>query len=209
MTQTFQLHPQNPQPRLIQQAASAIRDGALVVYPTDSTYALGCAIHASAAQERLRVIRQLEVQHDLSLLFPDISRLSEYAKVDNAAFRLLKQATPGPFTFILQASRDVPRKLADPKKKTIGMRIPDNSICSALLQALGEPLMSSTLILPGDAHPLGDPEEIRERLDRRVDLILDGGAGGLEPSTIIDLTQWPPRVLRVGVGDPASLGLHD
>lgn len=207
MTQYFQVHPRNPQQRLIRQAAERIRDGELIIYPTDSVYALGCAIHAHDAQERLRRLRQLDVYHDLSLLFPDISRLAEYAKVDNLAFRLLKQATPGPFTFILHATRDVPRKLADPRKKTIGIRIPEHPICHALLEALGEPLMSSTLQLPGDPLPLSDPEAIRARLDRQVDLILDGGAGGVEPSTVVDLTGWPPEILRHGQGDPQALGL--
>ena len=209
MSQRFYLHPVNPQPRLIQQAAARIRDGALVAYPTDSTYALGCAIHARTAQDRLRQIRQLDVHHDLSLLFPNISQLSEYAKVDNQAFRILKHATPGPFTFILEATKDVPRKLADPKRKTVGMRIPAHPVCHALLLALGEPLMSSTLELPGDAHPLTDPEDIMLRLDRQIDLLLDGGAGGMEPSTVIDLTGWPPQVKRVGAGDLADLGLQE
>ena len=209
MSQRFYLHPTNPQARLIAQAAQRIRDGALVAYPTDSTYALGCAIHARAAQDRLRQIRQLDVHHDLSLLFPSISQLSEYAKVDNQAFRILKHATPGPFTFILEASKDVPRKLADPKRKTIGMRIPAHPVCHALLVALGEPLMSSTLTLPGDDYPLTDPEDIASALDRQIDLLLDGGACGLESSTVVDLTDWPPRVLREGVGELAALGLQD
>ena len=208
MTQYFEVHPQNPQPRLIQQAADLLREGGLLVYPTDSTYALGCALHATAAQERLRQIRQLDLRHDLSLLFPDISRVTEYAKVDNAAFRLLKQATPGPFTFILPASRDLPRKLADPRKKTIGIRIPAHPVSHALLASFGEPLLNSTLTLPGDDRVMTDPADIRDRLKRQVDLILDGGAGGLAPSTVLDLTVWPPQVMRHGCGDPQSIGIE-
>lgn len=200
MSQFFHLHPENPQPRLIHQAVDIIRAGGLVVYPTDSAYAIGCHIGDKQAVNRIRRIRQLDDDHNFSLVCKDLSDLGMYARVSNAAYRLLKASTPGPYTFVLQATREVPRRLVHPKRKTIGVRVPDNVICHALLEHLGEPLMSSTLILPGDEQPLTDPYEIRDRLEHQVDLIIDGGFCGLELTTVIDLEDDIPRVLREGRG---------
>ena len=201
MSQFFRIHPENPQIRLIRQAVDIIRQGGVVVYPTDSAYALGCHIGDKSALERIRQIRRLTGDHNLSMVCRDLSDLGIYAKVNNSAYRLLKSATPGPYTFLLQATREVPRRLVHPKRKTIGLRVPDNNICQALLEELMEPMMSATLILPDDEYPLTDPLEIRELLEHQVDLVIDGGFGGLEETTVINLEEDPPVVIREGRGD--------
>ncbi len=201
MSQYFRIHPDNPQPRLIAQAADIIKAGGVIVYPTDSAYALGCHLGDKQAILRIRQIRNLDDDHNFSLVCRDLSDLGMYARVSNTAYRLLKAATPGPYTFVLQATREVPRRLVHPKRKTIGVRVPDNEICRALLDALGEPLMSSTLILPGDEYPLTEPLEIRELLEHQVDLVMDGGFCGLESTTVVDLEDDVPVVLREGRGD--------
>lgn len=202
MGQFFQIHAENPQLRLVKQAVDIIRQGGVVVYPTDSSYALGCQLGNKAAVDRIRQLRRLDDKHNFTLVCRDLSQLGEYAKVDTSAFRLLKAHTPGPYTFILDATREVPRMLLHPKRRTIGLRVPGNPIAQALLAELGEPLMSVSLILPGDEHPMSDPYEIRDRLEKLVDLIIDGGYGGLEASTVISLVGGEPEVLRVGCGDP-------
>ena len=202
MSQFFQIHAENPQARLVKQAVDVIRQGGVAVYPTDSSYALGCLIGNKSAIDRIRQLRRLDDKHNFTLLCRDLSQLGEYAKVDTSAFRLLKAHTPGPYTFILDATREVPRMLLHPKRRTIGLRVPGNPIAHALLTELGEPLMSVSLIMPGDEQPLSDPEEIRDRLEKLVDLIVDGGYGSLEASTVISLVGGEPEVLRVGCGDP-------
>ena len=201
MSRFLQIHPANPQPRLIAQAAECLREGAVIVYPTDSSYALGCQLGDKAAAERIRHIRQTDRHHNFTLVCRDLSEIATYAKVDNQRFRLLKAATPGPFTFILQATHEVPRRLQHPRRKTIGIRVPDNAIVRALLAELGEPIMSCTLILPGDEWPLSDPEEIEDRLANTVDLIVDGGPGQHEPTTVLDLTGDALQLIREGLGD--------
>lgn len=201
MSQFFQIHPDNPQPRLIKQAVDIIRRGGVLAYPTDSAYALGCQLGDKAALERIRRIRKLDDNHNFTLVCRDLSELGTYARVDNTAFRLIRNCTPGPYTFILKATDEVPRRLLHPKRRTIGLRVPDNHIAQALLEALGEPLMSVTLILPGDELPLTEPFEIRERLEHEVDLVIDGGASGAEPTTVIDLADDVPVVIRQGRGD--------
>ncbi len=208
MSQYFEIHPRNPQRRLLRQAVEILRRGGLVVYPTDSCYALGCAIGSKSCMERIRRLRRVDERHNLTLVCRDLSELATYARVDNRAFRLIKAATPGPYTFILRASHEVPRRLQTPKRKTIGMRVPDHPVAQALLEELGEPLMSSTLMLPGDALPMTDAHEIRERLEHDVDLVIDGGGCGIEPTTVIDLTEDPPGVARVGKGPLEALGLE-
>lgn len=205
MAQFFQLHPDNPQVRLIRQAVEIIRDGGLVVYPTDSAYALGCQIGDKKAQDRIRRIRRLDERHNFTLVCRDLSEIALYAKVDNTAYRLLKSLTPGPYTFIHRATKQVPRRLMNEKRKTIGIRIPDNVIALALLEELGEPLMSSTLILPGDTLPLTEPYEMRQFLEHDVDLVIDGGYCGIEPTTVVDMEGDVPRILRVGKGDPSAI----
>lgn len=202
MSQFFQIHAENPQARLVKQAVDVIRQGGVAVYPTDSSYALGCLIGNKSAIDRIRQLRRLDDKHNFTLLCRDLSQLGEYAKVDTSAFRLLKAHTPGPYTFILDATREVPRMLLHPKRRTIGLRVPGNPIAHALLTELGEPLMSVSLIMPGDEQPLSDPEEIRDRLEKLVDLIVDGGYGSLEASTVISLVGGEPEVVRVGCGDP-------
>lgn len=201
MSQDFYIHPDNPQPRLIKQAVMFIRDGGVMAYPTDSAYALGCHIGDKAAMERLVRLRELDDKHNLTLLCRDLSDIATYAKVDNATYRLLKTYTPGAYTFILSATSEVPKRL-QPKRKTIGIRIPDHPICQALLAELGEPLLTTTLQLPGEKEPLNDPEQIREVLGSRLDVIIDGGFGTLEPTTVVDLSGDSPVVLRQGRGDP-------
>lgn len=201
MSQFFQIHPDNPQARLIRQAADIIRAGGVVVYPTDSAYALGCQIGDKAALDRIRRIRRLDDRHNFTLVCRDLSDIANYARVDNTAYRLLKASTPGPYTFILRATSEVPRRLMHPKRKTVGLRIPDNAVTMALLADLGEPLMSVTLIMPDDELPLIDPYDIREVLEHDVDLVIDGGYCGLEPTTVVDLADEVPVVLRVGKGD--------
>ncbi len=203
MTQIFVVHPENPQQRLIRQVAAMLRDGAIIVYPTDSCHALGCHLGDRTAVERIRRIRGLDDNHYMTLMCRDLSELARYARVDNMQFRLLKNNTPGSYTFILDATKEVPKRLQHPKRNTIGIRIPDHPVALALLEELGEPLLSSTLILPGEEQALNDAEEIRKRLNHQVDLVLDGGAVGLEPTTVIDLTSDAPVVVRRGKGDTA------
>jgi tRNA threonylcarbamoyl adenosine modification protein (Sua5/YciO/YrdC/YwlC family) len=200
VTRRLEIHPDNPQTRLIRQAVDLIRDGGVIVYPTDSCYALGCAIGHKGAMERIRRIRQLDDTHHFTLVCRDLSDISTYAKVDNTAYRLLKAHTPGPYTFLLKATHEVPRRLQHPKRKTIGLRVPDHAITQALLAELGEPLMSTTLLLPGDDLPLSDPHEIEERLSSQVELILLGGSCGVEPTTVVDLVGDVPEVVREGRG---------
>ncbi|HIZ49633.1 MAG TPA: threonylcarbamoyl-AMP synthase [Candidatus Pseudomonas excrementavium] len=207
MSQYFQIHPDNPQARLIRQAVEVVRDGGVIAYPTDSAYALGCHLGDKNALERIRRLRQLDDKHNFTLVCRDLSELGTYAKVDNATFRLLKNNTPGPYTFILHATTEVPRRLLHPKRRTIGLRIPDHQLTLALLEALGEPLMSVTLQLPGESLPLTDPEDIRERLDKQVDLIIDGGACTVEPTTVVALLNGETEVRRIGRGDPEPFGV--
>lgn len=206
MSQFFQIHPDNPQPRLIKQAAQIIHAGGIVALPTDSCYALVCHLDDKGAVEKLRRIRGIDDKHHLTLLCRDLSEISVYARVDNRQFRLLKAATPGPYTVILEATREVPRRLSHPSRKTIGLRVPENAIAHALLEQLGQPLIGSTLITP-DNELLNDPEEIRERLAKQLDLIIDGGACTMEPTTVIDLTAAEPLLVRQGRGDAAMFGL--
>ena len=207
MSQYFSIHPQNPQPRLIKRAVEIIRAGGIVVYPTDSCYALGCHIGDKAAMERIRVIRDIDERHHFALVCRDLSELGTYARVDNQQFRLLKAMTPGSYVFILEATRELPKRLQHPKRKTIGLRIPDHPVVHALLKELDEPLLSSTLLLPGDEMAHTDAGEIRERLEHQVDLVLDGGSCGVEPTTVVDLTGSAPVVTREGKGSLAPLGL--
>lgn len=201
MAQFFTTHADNPQPRLIRQAAALLRGGAVIAYPTDSSYALGCHLGDKDAVARIRRIRGLDEDHFMTLMCRDLSELGRYARVDNVQFRLLKNNTPGSYTFILDATREVPKRLQHPKRHTVGIRIPDHAVAQALLQELGEPLLSSTLILPNATQPLNDADEIRGHLDHLVDLVLDGGAAGLEPTTVIDLTDDTPVLVRRGKGD--------
>ena len=203
MSQYFQIHPVDPQPRLIRQAVRILRDGGVVVYPTDSIYALGCSLDAKPAVERIQQLRRMDQSHNFTLVCRDLSDIGTYARVDNISFRLLKAHTPGSYTFILKATSEVPRRLQNPKRKTIGIRVPDNAIVRALLEEHGEPILSSTLALPDDDMPLTDAEDIRDRLEHFVDLVVDGGNCGLEPSTVVDLSDGPPRILRHGRGDPS------
>lgn len=206
MSQFFHVHPDNPQSRLIKQAAQIIHGGGIVALPTDSCYALVCHLDDKAAVEKLRRIRDIDEKQLLTLLCRDLSEIAQYARVDNSQFRLLKAATPGPFTVILEATREVPRRLSHPSRKTIGLRVPENAIAHALLAELGQPLIGSTLITP-ENELLNDPGEIRERFAKQVDLIIDGGACTMEPTTIIDLTAAQPLLVRQGRGDPAMFGL--
>jgi len=203
MSQFFHIHPDNPQKRLIMQACDIIRKGGLVVYPTDSGYALGCHIGDKGAMDKIRRIRQLDADHNFTLVCRDLSELSTYAKVNNAVYRAIKANTPGAYTFVLPATKEVPRRLQHPKRKTIGLRIPENSIALALLEELNEPLMSSTLIMPDDDYPLTDPEDIMDHIGKQVDLVIDGGFGGAEPTTVIEFIDDMPEVVRVGLGDPS------
>lgn len=201
MSQIFSIHPDNPQARLLRKAVAIVKNGGLVVYPTDSGYALGCQLGDKAALARIRLLRQLDKSHNMTLVCRDLSDLGTYARVNNTIFRMLKAFTPGPYTFILKATGEVPRKMLHPKRRTLGLRVPDNPIALALLEAMEEPLMSTTLILPGANAPLSEPEAIRDILGRQVDLIIDGGNCGVEPTSIIDLTGDYPEVLREGKGD--------
>jgi tRNA threonylcarbamoyl adenosine modification protein (Sua5/YciO/YrdC/YwlC family) len=200
MSMFFQIHPDNPQQRLIDQAVDIIKRGGVIVYPTDSGYALGCHLGDKSAMERIRNIRQVDAKHNFTLVCRDLSEIATYAKVENEAYRLIKNHTPGPYTFILKATKEVPKRLQHPKRKTIGLRVPDNRIAQALLERLGEPLMSSTLIMPGEDMPLTDPYDIRDTLDHVLDLIIDGGYCGFEPTTVVDLTEDVPEVARQGLG---------
>ena len=201
MTQIFRVHPQTPQKRLIKQAADRLKAGEVIVYPTDAAYAVGCALENKRGLERIIQLRQLSEKHNFTILCRDLSQLANYAKVDNWAFRLLKANTPGAYTFILQATSDVPRRLMHPKRKTIGLRVPDNPAVQSLLEEVGEPIMSTTLILPGDDYPMTDPEEVLERVGKLVDLVIDGGWGEMETTTVVDMVNDAPVVLREGKGD--------
>jgi tRNA threonylcarbamoyl adenosine modification protein (Sua5/YciO/YrdC/YwlC family) len=209
MSQFFSIHPDNPNPRLIRQAAEVLRNGGVVVYPTDSCYALGCHLDDKDAVARIRQIRKLDEHHHLTLMCRDLSEISRYARVDNTKFRLLKNNTPGNYTFILEATKEVPKRLQHPKRSTIGMRIPDHPVALALLEELGEPLLSTTLILPDEEGPLNDAEHIRDLLEKQVDLVIDGGAVGLDFTTVIDLTGDIPVLLRRGKGDVAHFGIGE
>jgi len=200
MSQFFSIHPDNPQHRLIRQAAEIVRRGGIIVYPTDSAYALGCHVGDKKALDKIRQIRQLDKNHNFTLMCRDLSELSIYAKVNNQLYRSIKAHTPGPYTFILEATSEVPRRLMHPKRKTIGLRVPENPIALALLEDLGEPIMSVTLIMPGDKYPLTDPYDIRDMLEHHVDLIVEGGNCGLEPTTVVDLSGDSPVIIRQGMG---------
>lgn len=200
MGQYFEIHIENPQVRLISQAATILRQGGVIVYPTDSCYALGCLVGEKAAVDRIIRLRQLRERHNMTLICRDLSGISNFAKVGNAEFRLIRSLTPGPYTFLLKATRDLPRRLQHPKRKTVGIRIPDNNIALALLDALGEPMLSTSLILQGDELPMNEPEEIRDRLMHEVDLIIAGGHGGISATTVLDLTMGGPHVVRAGLG---------
>ena len=204
MSQFFQIHPENPQLRLIRQAVEIIRSGGVIAYPTDSAYALGCQLGDKKGIERIRQIRQLNDQHYLTLVCRDLSELANYARVNNSHFRMLKSQTPGPYTFILKGSREVPRRLMHPKRKTIGIRVPDCEIVKALLTELDAPLMSITLQLPSDHEPMFDPYEIRQVMESQLDLIIDGGYCGFEPTTVISLLEDTPEVLRAGKGEVSA-----
>jgi tRNA threonylcarbamoyl adenosine modification protein (Sua5/YciO/YrdC/YwlC family) len=201
MAQFFQIHPVNPQVRLVRRTVEILLEGGVIVYPTDSSYALGCQLGEKSAMERIRRIRQVDEKHNFTLVCRDLSEITTYARIDNQAFRLLKSLTPGPYTFIHEATKQVPRRLLHPRRKAIGIRVPDNEICRALLGELNQPILSTTLILPGDEQPLTDPEDMREALDKHVDLIIDGGFCGLDPTTVVDMIAEPPEVVRVGKGD--------
>jgi tRNA threonylcarbamoyl adenosine modification protein (Sua5/YciO/YrdC/YwlC family) len=207
MAQYFQIHPENPQQRLLRQAAQIIGSGGIVAAPTDSAYALVCRLDDKGAVEKLRRIRGVDDKHHLTLLVRDLSEIAHFARVDNAQYRLLKAAMPGPFTVILEATREVPRRLSHPSRKTIGVRVPENAILLGLIEELGEPLIGTTLQLPGDDHMLSDPDEVLERLGKQIELVIDGGAGTLEPTTVVDLTGPTPELVREGRGDPAAFGL--
>lgn len=203
MARYFDVHPKDPQPRTVRQVAELLREDDLIAYPTDSCYALGCQLANRSGVERIRRIRHLDARHDLTLVCSDFAQLGQFVIVDNSAYRAIRAVTPGPYTFILKATAEVPRRLAHPKKKTVGVRIPDNAVAQALVHELGEPLLSSTLLLPDDEEPLTNGWEIKERLDHQVDAVVDGGDCGTEPTTVVDLSQGYPEVLRVGAGDPS------
>lgn len=207
MSQFFQVHPHNPQLRLIRQAAQIIEAGGIVALPTDSCYALVSHLDDKKAVERLRRIRAVDEKHHLTLLCRDLSEIALYARIDNRQYRLLKAATPGPYTFILEATKEVSRRLSHPSRKTIGLRVPENRIAHALLEELGQPLLGTTLVLPGEREPLTDPDEIRDRLERQIELVIDGGACSLEPTTVLDLTGHETMLIRQGRGDAALFGL--
>jgi tRNA threonylcarbamoyl adenosine modification protein (Sua5/YciO/YrdC/YwlC family) len=209
MSQFFVLHPTHPEPRLIKRAVEIVRQGGLIAYPTDSCYALGCHIGDKSAMERIRRIRGVDERHQFTLVCRDLSEIGTFAKVDNTQYRLLKANTPGAYTFILKATRELPRRLAHPKRATIGVRVPDHAVASALLAELGEPILSSTLVLPDADEPLNDAEAIRDALEHQLDVILNGGACGIEPTTIVDLSQEVPILVRRGKGDAAVFGFED
>jgi tRNA threonylcarbamoyl adenosine modification protein (Sua5/YciO/YrdC/YwlC family) len=207
MAQLFQVHPVNPQPRLIRQAAAILRAGGVIAYPTDSGYALGCQLGDAAAAQRIRRIRGIGDEHHLTLVLRDLREIGHFARLDNWQFRLVRQGTPGRFTFVLPATREVPRRLQHPKRSTVGVRVPDHPVVAALLAELGEPILSSTLILPGHREPLADADTIRRELERVLDLVLDAGVCPPAPTTVIDMAVEPPAVVRYGAGDPTRLGL--
>lgn len=201
MVQLFRMHPRSPLRHLVAQVVQILRGGGIIIYPTDSCYALGWRIGDKGAQTRIRLLRGVDQKHEFTLVCRDLSEIALYAKVDNSAYRLIKSLTPGPYTFILKATHEVPRRLRAPRRKTIGLRVPDNPVALAILAALGEPILSSTLWLPGDDRPLTDADAMRERLGRQVDLIIDGGNCGYEPTTVVDLVDGTPLVVRRGKGD--------
>jgi len=200
MTLRLRIHPENPQSRLIGQAVQYLDRGQVIAYPTDSSYALGCAMGDKAALDRIRQIRQTDIDHEFTLICRDLSEIATYARVDNSTYRLLKSLTPGPYTFILRATGEAPKRLQNPKRKSIGIRVPDNEIAQALLADLRSPLMSSTLMLPGDELPLSDPDDIEDRLGNRIDCLLDGGTTGIEPTTVLDLSNGEVEIVRRGKG---------
>lgn len=208
MSQYFQIHAENPQLRLIKQAVDIINQGGVVIYPTDSSYAIGCRLDEKKAAERIRQIRQVDKNHNFTLVCRDLSEIAQYAIVDNINYRLIKSVTPGSYTFILKASREVPKRIQNPKRKTIGIRIPDNIVTQHLLDELRQPIMSSTLILPDEDFPMTDPYQIRLALEQQVDLIIDGGYSGHNATTVIDLMEDSPKILRQGDGDTDWLGAH-
>lgn len=207
MSQYFEIHPENPQARLIKQAAQIIAKGGLIALPTDSSYALACRLDDKDAVERIRRLRRIDDKHHLTLMCRDLSELGNFARVDNRQYRWIKGATPGPFVFILEATKEVPRRLSHPARKTIGVRVPEHAIPQALLGELGEPLLSATLQMPDDELPMNDPEEIRARLEKQIDLVICGGPAPAQPSTVIDLTGGEPELIREGRGDISRLGL--
>jgi len=201
----IEVHPDNPQPRRVAEIVETIREGGLIAYPTDSSYAFGCHIGDKKAMDRIRRIRRTDKNHNFTLVCSDLSEISAYARVDNWAYRMLKSMTPGPYTFILPATREVPKRLQHPKRRTIGLRVPDHPLVRAVLQELGEPIMSSTLLLPGDDLPLTDPHDIEQRIGHEIDLVIDAGPTGIEPTSVIDLSEDRVEVLRVGRGDVSAL----
>jgi len=201
----IEVHPDNPQSRLVAEIVETIKGGGLIAYPTDSSYAFGCHIGDKRAMDRIRRIRRTDKHHNFTLVCSDLSEIGTYARLDNWAYRMLKSMTPGPYTFILPATREVPKRLQHPKRRTIGLRVPDHVLVRAVLEALGEPIMSSTLLLPGDELPLTDPHEIEARIGHEIDLIIDAGPTGIEPTSVIDLSDGTVRVLRVGRGDVSAL----
>lgn len=207
MSQYFEVHPDNPQGRLLKQTAQILHGGGLAAIPTDSSYALVCHLDDKDAAAALRRLREVDDKHHLTLLCRDLSELSSYARVDNRQYRLLKLATPGPYAFILEATKEVPRRVSHPSRRTIGLRVPDHKVTQALLEVFGQPLLSTTLIPPGETEPMNDPQEIRERFQKQIQAVLDAGACPMEPTTVIDLTDDEPRLVRVGRGDPTALGL--
>ncbi|MDT3735362.1 MAG: L-threonylcarbamoyladenylate synthase [Denitratisoma sp.] len=207
MAQFFSVHPEQPQPRLIRQAAEILRAGGIAAFPTDAAYSLGCRIGDAGAVARIRAIREVDERHHFTLMCRDLSEIAVYARVDNAQFRLLKATTPGSYTFILEGTKELPRRLLHPKRKTIGLRVPDHAVPLALLEELNEPMLTSTLMLPGDEAPLNDAEEIRDRLEKRIDLIIEAGACGLEMTTVVDLTGAAAELVRAGRGPLEPLGL--
>ncbi|MBI3149905.1 MAG: threonylcarbamoyl-AMP synthase [Betaproteobacteria bacterium] len=207
MAQHFHIHPDNPQARLVRQAVAILRQGGVIAYPTDSCYALGCHIGDADSMRRLRQIRGVDEKHHLTLVCCDLAQVARYARIDNWQFRILRQGTPGGFTFLLPATREVPRRLQHPKRSTIGVRVPEHAVVQALLAELGEPILSATLILPGDDEPLTGAEAIRERLEAQVELVIDSGPCATTPTTVVDLAVDPPEVTRRGMGEPDRLGL--
>jgi tRNA threonylcarbamoyl adenosine modification protein (Sua5/YciO/YrdC/YwlC family) len=207
MSQYFELHPQNPQPRLLKQAAQILHDGGIAAIPTDSSYALVCHLDDKAAAENLRRIRGVDEKHHLTLLCRDLSELASYARVDNRQYRLLKLGTPGPFTFILEATKEVPRRVSHPSRRTIGLRVPDHKVTQELLGVFGQPLLATTLIAPGETEPMNEPQQIRDRFQKLIQAVLDAGACPMQPTTVVDLSGSEAVLLRLGRGDPALLGL--
>jgi tRNA threonylcarbamoyl adenosine modification protein (Sua5/YciO/YrdC/YwlC family) len=206
MARYLEIHPENPQPRLVRQVVEVIRDGGLIAYPTDSCFALGGQLGDQSVKERIQQIRRLDDKHHFTLVCRDFAQLGQFVQLDNAVFRAVKAATPGSYTFILPATKEVPRRLLHPKKKTVGVRIPDHKVVQALLTELGEPILSSTLLLPGDEDPLTDAWTVKERLDHQVDVVVDAGETGVEPTTVIDFIDGVPVIERVGAGPTARFG---